>query len=88
MVVFCWLYAIIAFLVLIKLGRPVIFKQVRPGLKEKIFTLYKFRTMTDARDENGTLLPDDMRLTKFGRVLRSLSFDGYIIGTTPKTLVA
>jgi undecaprenyl phosphate N,N'-diacetylbacillosamine 1-phosphate transferase len=66
---------IIAVLVRIKLGSPVIFKQKRPGLNEKIFTLYKFRTMTDERDENGELLPDAMRLTKFGRLLRSTSLD-------------
>jgi undecaprenyl phosphate N,N'-diacetylbacillosamine 1-phosphate transferase len=65
----------VALLVRIKLGSPVIFKQKRPGLNEKIFTLYKFRTMTDARDENGALLPDSERLTKFGRMLRSTSLD-------------
>lgn len=74
-VVFCWLYIIVAILVLIKLGRPVIFKQARPGKDEKIFNMYKFRTMTDARDENGNLLPDDVRLTKFGKFLRSTSLD-------------
>lgn len=58
-----------------KLGGPVIFKQQRPGLNEKIFTLYKFRTMTDERDENGELLPDSVRLTKFGKFLRSTSID-------------
>jgi undecaprenyl phosphate N,N'-diacetylbacillosamine 1-phosphate transferase len=66
---------IIAVLVRIKLGSPVIFKQKRPGLNEKIFTLYKFRTMTDERDKNGELLPDAARLTKFGRALRSTSLD-------------
>ncbi|MDK2828113.1 MAG: hypothetical protein PWP67_913 [Clostridium butyricum] len=65
----------VAILVRIKLGRPVIFKQKRPGLHEKIFTLYKFRTMTDERDENGQLLPDEVRLTKFGKLLRSTSLD-------------
>jgi len=65
----------IAILVRIKLGSPVIFRQQRPGLNEKIFTLYKFRTMTDERDENGDLLPDSVRLTKFGRFLRSTSLD-------------
>ncbi|MBE0069600.1 sugar transferase [Thermoanaerobacterium thermosaccharolyticum] len=65
----------VAILVRIKLGRPVIFKQKRPGLHEKIFTLYKFRTMTDERDENGQLLPDSVRLTKFGKLLRSTSLD-------------
>lgn len=66
---------IIALLVRIKLGSPVIFKQKRPGLNEKIFTLYKFRTMTDKRDEKGELLPDAERLTKFGKMLRSTSLD-------------
>lgn len=62
-------------LVRIKLGKPVFFKQQRPGLNEKIFTLYKFRTMTDKKDENGKLLPDSKRLTKFGKFLRSTSLD-------------
>jgi len=62
-------------LVRIKLGSPVIFKQERPGLNEKIFTMYKFRTMTDKRDENGELLPDEVRLTPFGKKLRSTSLD-------------
>jgi undecaprenyl phosphate N,N'-diacetylbacillosamine 1-phosphate transferase len=66
---------IIAILVRIKLGSPVIFKQKRPGLNEKIFTLFKFRTMTDERDENGDILPDDIRLTRFGKFLRSTSLD-------------
>lgn len=66
---------IIWFLVRIKLGKPAIFKQQRPGLNENIFTLYKFRTMTDERDQNGNLLPDDKRLTKFGKILRSTSLD-------------
>lgn len=66
---------VIAILVRIKLGSPVIFKQKRPGLNEKIFTLYKFRTMTDAKDETGNLLPDNVRLTKFGKILRSTSLD-------------
>ena len=66
---------IVALLVRIKLGSPVIFKQKRPGLNEKIFTLYKFRTMTDAKDEQGNLLPDEIRLTKFGKLLRSTSLD-------------
>ena len=64
-----------AILVKKKLGSPVIFKQKRPGKDEKIFTMYKFRTMTDARDEKGELLPDSVRLTKFGKVLRSTSLD-------------
>lgn len=66
---------ITAILVRIKLGRPVIFKQQRPGKDEKIFTLYKFRTMTDKKDEEGNLLPDSERLTKFGKLLRSTSLD-------------
>lgn len=66
---------ITALLVRIKLGTPVIFKQKRPGLNEKIFTLYKFRTMTDQKDEQGNLLPDEVRLTKFGKILRSTSLD-------------
>lgn len=74
-IVFSWLYIIIAILVRIKLGSPVIFKQARPGKDEKIFNLYKFRTMTDERDEYGNLLPDDVRLTKFGRLLRKTSLD-------------
>lgn len=73
--VFCWLYAIVAILVKIKLGSPVLFTQERPGKDEKIFKLYKFRTMIDARDENGDLLPDDVRLTKFGAWLRATSLD-------------
>lgn len=66
---------ITAILVRTKLGSPIIFKQERPGLEGKIFTLYKFRTMTDQRDENGNLLPDDIRLTAFGKKLRSTSLD-------------
>lgn len=67
---------IIAILVRIKLGSPIIFKQQRPGLNEKIFTMYKFRTMTDERDKkNGDFLPNHMRLTKLGKVLRSTSLD-------------
>ena len=74
-IVFSWLLALVALLVRIKLGSPVLFKQDRPGRNEKIFKLCKFRTMTDARDENGKLLPDDVRLTKFGRMLRKSSLD-------------
>ena len=65
----------VALLVRIKLGSPVLFKQKRPGLNEKIFTMYKFRTMTDERDENGELLPDSVRLTRFGSLLRATSLD-------------
>lgn len=79
--VFWWLYAFIALMVRIKMGKPVLFKQPRPGLidsetgKERIFDMYKFRTMTDDRDENGNLLPDEQRLPKFGKLLRATSLD-------------
>lgn len=98
LVMFWWLYIILAILVRIKLGSPILFKQQRPGKNEKIFNMYKFRTMTDARDENGNLLPDEMRLTKFGKMLRATSLDELpeifnilkgdsgIIGTTKKNL--
>lgn len=66
---------VVAFLVKVKLGSPIIFKQKRPGKNEKIFTLYKFRTMTDEKDEEGNLLSDEIRLTKFGKFLRSTSLD-------------
>lgn len=79
MIVFSWLYIIIAVLVRFKLGKPVLFKQPRPGVvrdgKETIFDMYKFRSMTDERDENGDLLPDDKRLPPFGATLRSTSLD-------------
>ncbi|MER2169279.1 MAG: sugar transferase [Psychrobacillus psychrodurans] len=68
-------FLIVALLVRTKLGSPVVFKQKRPGLNEEIFMMYKFRTMTDARGMNGELLPDIVRLTKFGRLLRSTSLD-------------
>ena len=80
-IVFCWLYAIIAILVRTKLGSPVLFKQPRPGLidpktgQERIFDMYKFRSMSNERDENGELLPDDIRLGKFGKALRATSLD-------------
>lgn len=74
-IVFSWLYILVAVLVRVKLGNPVLFKQERPGLNSKIFTLYKFRTMTDKKDENGEFLPDDIRLTKFGKLLRKTSLD-------------
>ena len=80
-IVFSWLYLAIAVIVRIKMGKPVIFKQPRPGMidpktgKERIFDMYKFRTMTDERDENGNLLPDEVRLNKFGRALRATSLD-------------
>lgn len=81
LILFCWLYVIIAILVRIKLGSPVVFKQNRPGKidpktgKEKIFCMYKFRTMTNESNENGELLPDSERLTSFGSWLRRTSMD-------------
>lgn len=72
---FWWVLAIVAVLVRVKLGSPVLFRQPRPGRDEKVFNLYKFRTMTDERDADGNLLPDERRLTKFGRALRSTSLD-------------
>lgn len=74
-IIFSPVMLIVSILVRINLGSPVIFKQQRPGLNEKIFTLYKFRTMTDERGKNGELLPDSARLTKFGKFLRSTSLD-------------
>lgn len=74
-VLFCWLYLIIAIIVRLKLGSPVIFTQERPGKNGEVFKMYKFRSMSDKRDENGELLPDKMRLNKFGRTLRSSSLD-------------
>ncbi|SIQ25195.1 sugar transferase [Priestia flexa] len=71
----CWLFLLLAILVRTKLGSPVLFKQKRPGMNEKVFMMYKFRTMTDERGEDGELLPDDIRLTKFGKFLRSTSLD-------------
>ena len=103
-VAFGWLYAIVAVLVRVKLGSPILFKQPRPGKidpktgREKIFYMYKFRSMSDERDENGNLLPDEVRLGKFGKVLRSTSLDELpevfnivrgdrgIIGTTKKNI--
>lgn len=72
---FWWIYILIAILVKIKLGSPVIFKQKRPGLDGKIFTMYKFRSMTDAKDKNGNLLSDAERLPRFGKLLRATSLD-------------
>ena len=78
-VLFSWLYVMIAVIVRIKMGSPVIFKQPRPGIvrngRETIFDMYKFRSMTDERDADGNLLPDDQRLTRFGAMLRSTSLD-------------
>lgn len=75
LVLFCWLYLILAIIVRINLGSPVLFTQDRPGKNGKIFKMYKFRSMNDKRDENGELLPDYKRLNKFGRILRSTSLD-------------
>ena len=72
---FWWLYILVAILVKRKLGSPVIFKQQRPGLNGKIFTMYKFRSMTDAKDKDGKLLSDAERLPRFGKLLRATSFD-------------
>lgn len=66
---------VIALLVRIQLGSPILFKQQRPGLNGKIFNMYKFRTMTDKRDAKGNLLPDEERLTSFGKILRGTSLD-------------
>ena len=74
-ILFSWLYLILFVLVRVKLGSPVLFKQQRPGKDEKIFGMYKFRSMTDERDENGELLPDEVRLTAFGKKLRATSLD-------------
>ena len=74
-IVFSWLFIIVAILVKVKLGSPVIFKQPRPGKDDKIFNLYKFRTMTNECDENGNLLSDEVRLTSFGKWLRNTSLD-------------
>lgn len=73
--VLCPVLLVVAILVRVKLGSPVLFKQKRPGLKEKIFTMHKFRTMTDKRDEIGELLSDSVRLTRFGKLLRATSLD-------------
>lgn len=74
-IVLCSVLAVVAILVRCKLGAPVLYKQQRPGLNERIFSIYKFRTMTDEHDENGKLLPDEKRLTKFGKALRATSLD-------------
>ena len=75
LLLFCWLYLILAVVVRIQLGSPVLFTQDRPGRNGKVFKLYKFRSMSDKRDENGELLPDSQRLNRFGRILRSTSLD-------------
>lgn len=74
-VVFWWLFVIVAILVRVKLGSPVLFTQDRPGKDEKIFKLYKFRSMTNECDDKGILLPNEKRLTKFGKLLRATSLD-------------
>lgn len=74
-VCFSWLYLIVAIFVKVKLGSPILFTQYKPGKNERLFKLYKFRTMTDKRDRDGNLLPDNKRLTKFGKLLRSTSLD-------------
>lgn len=97
-IVFSWLYVILAILVRVNLGAPVIFRQKRPGKDGKIFEMYKFRSMSNAKNEDGELLPDIERLTKFGCFLRSTSLDELpevfniirgdrgIIGTTKKNI--
>lgn len=75
LILFSWLYLILAVLVRVNLGAPVLFAQDRPGKDGRIFKLYKFRSMSDKRDENGELLPDKLRLNRFGRILRSTSLD-------------
>lgn len=74
-VILCPVWVVLAVLVRCRLGSPVIFKQERPGKNEKIFRMYKFRTMTDEKDREGNLLPDEQRLTSFGKKLRSTSLD-------------
>lgn len=98
LLLFWWLYIIVALLVRAKLGSPILFKQPRPGKNEKIFDMYKFRTMTDERNKNGELLSDERRLTEFGKTLRATSLDELpeifnilkgdrgIIGTTKKNI--
>lgn len=75
LLLFWWVYVILAVMIKLKLGGAVLFKQDRPGKDGKIFKLYKFRTMTEEKDANGNLLPDAQRLTKFGKILRSTSLD-------------
>ncbi len=74
-ILFSWLYIIIAIVVRVQLGSPIIFTQDRPGKDGKVFKLFKFRSMSNSRDANGNLLPDKLRLNKFGRILRSTSLD-------------
>jgi len=74
-ILFFPLYIIVAILILLKMGSPILFRQQRPGLHEEIFGIYKFRTMTNEKDEKGKLLPDDKRLAGIGKLIRSLSLD-------------
>jgi len=74
-ILFSPIYLIVSILILIKMGRPILFRQKRPGYKEKIFGIYKFRTMTNDKDENGELLPDEERLVGVGKFIRSTSLD-------------
>jgi len=74
-ILFSPIYIIVSILILIKMGSPILFRQKRPGYKEKIFGIYKFRTMTNEKDEKGKLLPDDKRLVGIGKLIRSLSLD-------------
>ncbi|MGE4419944.1 MAG: undecaprenyl phosphate N,N'-diacetylbacillosamine 1-phosphate transferase [Sulfurimonas sp.] len=74
-ILFLPIYIIVTLLILLKMGRPILFSQKRPGYKEKIFTIYKFRTMTNEKDKNGELLPDEQRLAGVGKFIRSLSLD-------------
>lgn len=71
----CWLFVIVGILIKMKLGSPIVFTQPRPGKNGKVFNVYKFRSMTDERDEHCELLPDEIRLTRFGQLLRKLSLD-------------
>ncbi len=75
MILFLPIYLLVALIIYIKMGRPIFFTQERPGYKGKIFKIYKFRTMSNKRDENGELLPDEKRLSKVGKTIRSLSLD-------------
>ena len=74
-IIFIWLFVIVGMLIKMKLGSPIVFTQPRPGKNGKVFNVYKFRSMTDERDAHGELLPDEIRLTKFGQLLRKLSLD-------------
>lgn len=77
LILFSPFFITVSILIRVKLGSPIIFKQKRPGFKEKLFTIYKFRTMTDEVDENGKMLIDSLRLTKFGIFLRATSIDEF-----------